>query len=109
SGLPVVCLNIGGPAHLVPAGCGIRLEPTNLEETTQALAGALTRLLMSPDLRRSLGDAAKQHVAESQTWSAKAAAMESIYAEVRSGSTCSTGLSGRCFSVIECFSPDPDP
>lgn len=67
AGLPVVVSNIGQLADLIDSGVnGILCPPGD----AIALANALERLWRSPDLRHSLGKAARQTVLAHHTWDA---------------------------------------
>jgi glycosyltransferase involved in cell wall biosynthesis/peptidoglycan/xylan/chitin deacetylase (PgdA/CDA1 family) len=58
-GLPVVASRLSGIPELVDDGrCGLLVPPADAE----ALAGALERLAASPELRRTLGRAARERV-----------------------------------------------
>lgn len=52
SGLPVVCLDLGGPAQIVNASCGraIATAGLNADQVVESLADALTELAINPEL-----------------------------------------------------------
>lgn len=56
SGLPVICLDLGGPAELVNAHCGrvLPVNGLNADQVIEALADTLTELAIDPDLVLSL-------------------------------------------------------
>ena len=56
AGLPIVATRVGGTPEIVDASCG-RLVPAR---DSAALAAAVTDLLEHPELRRDLGQAARQ-------------------------------------------------
>jgi glycosyltransferase involved in cell wall biosynthesis len=60
-GLPVVCLDIGGPAELVDARCGRVVATAERSEAqcARGLADALEELARSDDLLRQLSDGAR--------------------------------------------------
>ncbi|MDD5363776.1 MAG: glycosyltransferase family 4 protein [Gallionellaceae bacterium] len=60
-GLPVVCLNLGGPGMLVDETCGIRVEVAGRTrcEVEKALAAALERILAAPEFLASLRQGAQ--------------------------------------------------
>ena len=64
-GLPVVCLNLGGPGVMVDEACGARVEVAgrSRREVETALAAALERLLAAPDLLASLRQGAQKRAA----------------------------------------------
>lgn len=65
AGLPVVVSDIGQLAEVItPDVTGLLCPPGDAD----ALAAALERLWRSPHLRRSLGQAARQHILTHHTW-----------------------------------------
>lgn len=59
SGLPVVCLQLGGPSEIVSATAGVLVAPGTAESCTRDLSQRLTSLYDSPSLRRELGSQGK--------------------------------------------------
>ena len=59
-GLPVVCLDLGGPGVMVDDSCGRVIKTADLDEETvvEGLANALLELAGDPDLRRRLSEGA---------------------------------------------------
>lgn len=55
SGIPVICLNLGGPAEYVDETCGMVCRATDSEQTLARLTLALTRLADDSGLREALG------------------------------------------------------
>jgi glycosyltransferase involved in cell wall biosynthesis len=56
AGLPVICLDLGGPAVFVDSSCGLVLDTTGKDEDAvqKSLAAAMISLIKQPELRRSL-------------------------------------------------------
>lgn len=56
SGLPVVCLDLGGPAQIVNASCGrvVPVKGLNADQVIEGLTAALTEMAKNPDVARSL-------------------------------------------------------
>ena len=79
AGLPVVCLDVGGPALMVSADTGIKLRARNPLQVIADLAAAMKRLSSEPGLREELGARARERVLQGFTWEAKAAEIESAY------------------------------
>jgi glycosyltransferase involved in cell wall biosynthesis len=78
-GLPVVGWRAGNLPHLVEDGReGLLVEPGDLE----ALSQALSRLAFDPDVRASLGAAAKRRALTRPTWEASAALFFATIREV---------------------------
>lgn len=79
SGLPVVCLNLGGPGLAVQHDSGIKVEPHTEAQVVQDLASALLQLSADHSLRVRMGQQAKKRVQQYYTWSSKAQELLSIY------------------------------
>lgn len=70
NGLPVICLDLGGPATLVTSETAI-VVPTRKkseEDVVRCLADALVELARNEDRRRLMGQAAIKHVGATMTW-----------------------------------------
>lgn len=78
SGLPVICLDLGGPGSIVSASCGIAVQPGQKSETEiiRELAAAMIRLSREPEVCRQLSRGARQRARE-LTWEAAAAGVYS--------------------------------
>ena len=69
SGLPVVCLDLGGPAQIVNSNCG-RLVPVkglNADQVIDGLATVLTEIAKNPDTSNHLRTGALAH-ASTYSW-----------------------------------------
>lgn len=66
SGLPVVCLDLGGPAQIVNASCGrvISVKGLDADQVIAGLADALTEIVRNPDIARNLRTGALARVSE---------------------------------------------
>ncbi len=62
TGVVPVSANVGGQSELVTPECGILVERSSEDEEVKAYADVLERLIRSPELRRSLGAAARERV-----------------------------------------------
>jgi glycosyltransferase involved in cell wall biosynthesis len=88
-GLPVVCLDLGGPAVIVDASCG-RIVPTAGRDeaaVVQGLADAIEDLARSPALCRELGAGARAR-ARSFSWAEQAGWM---YGDISRRLECGPG------------------
>jgi glycosyltransferase involved in cell wall biosynthesis len=81
-GLPVVCLDYGGPGEMVTNECGIKIKPRNYDQTIKDLADALLRLADNPELRKKMGDAGKKRVFEYYLWEKKGEFIKRVYDKV---------------------------
>ena len=70
-GLPVVCLDLGGPGEIMPAGCGFKIRARDRSErdVVADLAGAMRELATDQGLRREQAANALA-AARRMTWSA---------------------------------------
>jgi glycosyltransferase involved in cell wall biosynthesis len=79
AGTPVVCLDAGGPAVHTTSECGIKIDPDNPDDAVDHLAEALERLYQDPDLRESLGRAARTRAEEVYHWDRLGERLMGIY------------------------------
>jgi glycosyltransferase involved in cell wall biosynthesis len=77
-GKPVVATAAGGLAHLVPPRGGRTVPPRN----PARLAGALTEIIRSPSLARSMGQYNRRLVEREYGWSRIGHRLERIYLEI---------------------------
>lgn len=70
-GLPVVCLDLGGPRYYVDESCGVVVPTRNLsrQDVEHALADVVVALLKQPGRIAKMSRAATEHAAR-QSWSA---------------------------------------
>jgi glycosyltransferase involved in cell wall biosynthesis len=68
-GLPVICLDTGGPGAVVPTSCGIKIPVKNRSEAEVVgdLAAAMRNLADNPKLQEQMGRQALE-VARVRTW-----------------------------------------
>lgn len=84
-GLPVVCLDAGGPALLVDGSCGFRIPVGEPQQVVEGLTQALTHLARDPALGQAMGAAGVQRVREHFSWTHQAARMERLYRALQAG------------------------
>ena len=78
-GLPVICLNLGGPAVLVDESSGFRVSGSDPQQLILGLAQGLTALTTNDALRRAMGQAAQVRAREEFSWNRQIARMNLIY------------------------------
>ncbi len=68
-GLPVICLDCGGPGAMLPPSCGfkIEVEGRGREEVVDGLADAMRKLAVNPELRAEMSSRALK-AARENTW-----------------------------------------
>lgn len=79
AGLPVICVDAGGPAYAVTEGCGIKIPLANKENMTANLVEAIDRLLFQPTLRHNMGSKAQQRFLDEFTWDKVIQKMMQLY------------------------------
>ena len=67
-GLPVVCLDIGGPAMQVTPETGIEIPVDDVDQIVPRLTRALAALARDPQRAAELGAAGRKRVSEEFTW-----------------------------------------
>lgn len=82
AGLPVVCLDTGGPGLLVQEEWGIRIKPENPDQCARDLSNALGDLCENRAERRKMSLAALKNIKQHYTWNALGKALKRIYGEV---------------------------
>lgn len=82
AGLPVVCLDAGGPAVLVDASCGFKVRPDEPRQVVDDLAHALATLAENPTIAQALGEGAWRRAREHFSWSGQVSRMERLYLAV---------------------------
>jgi glycosyltransferase involved in cell wall biosynthesis len=95
SGLPVVCLDVGGPALLVDPSCGFKVRPGAPQQVVEDLARALATLADDRRLILSMGEAALYRAREHFSWAHQVSRMEQLYQSVCAGSRAGAGGSIR--------------
>jgi len=78
--LPVITLNHQGVGALVPEEAGIKVPVTTPAATVEALAEAIRRLAISPEMRQRMGEVGWRY-ARTQTWERRAEEMNNLYEE----------------------------
>jgi glycosyltransferase involved in cell wall biosynthesis len=78
-GLPVIATNWGGPADYLNSICGILVEPASKEGFVQGLTEAMLNITQSPELRHSMGCAARERVRQHFDWERKVDRILEIY------------------------------
>ena len=78
-GLAPVVLDYGGPAELIPDGCGTIVPMGNRAEIIRSFNEVLTRLTADPAAVHAAGLRAQLHVRTHFTWAAKAKQLLDVY------------------------------
>lgn len=79
-GLPVVCLDLGGPGVLVDGSCGVRVSGSDEDAVTVELSRALQTLADDEILRQRLARGALMRANENFSWFNQTERMNCVYA-----------------------------
>jgi glycosyltransferase involved in cell wall biosynthesis len=79
AGLPVICLDTGGPAVQVDPATGIRVPVVSPEQVVEDLATAIDRLAGDEALRLRMGAAGRKRVRDRYTWDRQGDSLRAIY------------------------------
>jgi glycosyltransferase involved in cell wall biosynthesis len=81
SGLPVVCLDYAGPGEIVDDSCAFSIPISARSEVVRKTAEALSALLSSDSLRRSMGAASISRLEAGFLWEKKGEMIRDFYSE----------------------------
>jgi glycosyltransferase involved in cell wall biosynthesis len=81
AGLPVVCLDLGGPARLVTRETGFIIAALTPEQVVGDIAEVLAALALDPRLGSRLGEAGRKRMEQYFDWDIKGDQMQRIYEE----------------------------
>jgi glycosyltransferase involved in cell wall biosynthesis len=78
-GLPLIVADRGGPGFVVDDSFGFRIPATDPADFASKIAISIRQLAASPELRASMGEAAREKIRREFLWDAKARRMEQFY------------------------------
>lgn len=81
-GVPVLCLDLGATAELVPDDAGFKIPPGTRESIVEGIAEACAWVSEHPAEAAAAGQAARRHALERHDWARIRAEIEASYAEV---------------------------
>jgi glycosyltransferase involved in cell wall biosynthesis len=81
-GLPLVVCERGGPGNVVDEASGMTLPAVSPDQLAGDIATAVATLVREPQLRLSMGAAARRRVADIALWDRKLERMESLFGEI---------------------------
>lgn len=82
SGLPVLCVDAGGPGYAVLGECGIKVPLAGKEQMVNNLAKGIAKLRDNAQLRVAMGRNAQERVRKRFTWDVVVNEMLEVYDEV---------------------------
>lgn len=80
--LPVLCLNLGGPATMVTSETGFVASAESPESAVRELREAMRQLASSPALVRQMGRLGRERALAESRWSRKGDRLDAFYREV---------------------------
>lgn len=89
-GIPVVCLDSGGPGEVITESCGIKIHLKNPCQAVEELAEALILLSKDKTLRRKLGKGGRERL-EEFFWEKQGDVQRELYMEAISAETVKHG------------------
>lgn len=81
-GLPVICLDWGGPAEVVDDRCGIKVAVSSPQQVIHDLGSAFVKLRDDRELRLRLSRFGADRAATGFTWEAKQHLLQRVYSEL---------------------------
>ncbi|MGH8065946.1 MAG: glycosyltransferase family 4 protein, partial [Candidatus Entotheonellia bacterium] len=85
-GLPVICLDLGGPALQVTEETGFKLPAIAPAQVVNDLRKAMLLLARNPDCRKRMGEAARRRVIGYFDWDSKGKWISEVYQQIVSRS-----------------------
>ena len=82
AGLPVICLDLGGPSVSVSDLTGIKVPTHSPQQVIDDLAIAMRTLALDPSLRKQMGTAGRERVREHFSLETKTNQMLNLYADI---------------------------
>lgn len=84
-GKPVIATRWGGPADYLDESCGILVEPTSYQHMVDGFAEAMTKLMSSSELAKSIGAAGRKRAIRDFDWQKKIQQVIRIYQALEEG------------------------
>lgn len=85
SGLPSICLNVGGPGFHMSPEWGFRIEPGSPDKVCDVIADALEKMYSDETLRAGMAAAGLERAAGYYTWEKHGERIRGIYGKALSG------------------------
>jgi len=82
SGLPILCVDSGGPAYIVTDGCGVKVALSTKDKMVADFAKAIDVLTNDPALREGMGKKARNRIRQEFTWDFAIDKMRKLYDEI---------------------------
>jgi glycosyltransferase involved in cell wall biosynthesis len=82
AGIPVVCLNLAGPAVLVEETAGHKVTAGTPSQAIDHMVAIMLDLAQNNGHRATLGAAARRHVVREHTWPRRAEQITAVYEQI---------------------------
>jgi glycosyltransferase involved in cell wall biosynthesis len=82
AGLPVICLDLGGPASQITKESGIKIPANTPDQAVKDLANAMLKLADNPHLRRDMGKAGCKRVVDYFNWDSQGEWINNLYKKI---------------------------
>ncbi len=82
NGLPVICLDVGGPGEMVCDNCGIKVQANGVSQVVDELADGIVNFASDFTLRLTMGENARAHAKRMYSWSGKGSFLKEVYSDV---------------------------
>ena len=105
-GKPVIATRWGGPADYLDATCGVLVEPESYAGLVTGFAEAMQRMLDSPGLARSMGDAGRERAIRDFDWQKKIDRVIGIFRSVAENSELPQELKTTAISAAAASEPN---
>ncbi len=79
AGIPVICLDVGGPSMLVTDGCGLKIPMSTPSKVIHAIHQGLRLLAADPSKRKAMGQEGRRLAYRSWNWDAVGQSLLEIY------------------------------
>lgn len=83
AGLPIVCINSGGPKVITEPENSIKIEPSEYHNLVSELSNAISLLVSNKELREKMGKESVRIINEKYLYEVKYQFIDSIYKEIR--------------------------
>lgn len=82
-GIPVICLNVGGPKINTTDLCAVKIEPAPFRELVQTFSDAICEMANNPEKRLSMAQCAYEHAKTHFKMSDRVKKMSELYQQIR--------------------------
>jgi glycosyltransferase involved in cell wall biosynthesis len=86
AGIPVVCIDTGGPGAIIDASCGLKIPAGHVHDVVSGLGEALQRLAQEPSLAARLSAGAMARASGEFSWASRMAGVEAVYRALHTAS-----------------------